>query len=262
MSEKLNVKLPEVATALLKLKQRTEDEKNAEERRRVEERLKDYAYVLGWYTTEDGPIDIERCGKGLIALVVEYKKISKHIQHATESGRYDENGEYNGLGKLNKPTMRARGFSDDEIEKMEKISIAYDLLDDTFTDFNDYVAEIWKEFGGDRRSAFRVEVAKWEKEKEIFENVLKEETDQLIKESVEAELAAKNEARLAEGKKRVGVLKWEERYPVESAIRERQSEKKFGTPKPVFTKNPEHSRMKAQKLNLEELEREVGKLEN
>jgi hypothetical protein len=99
------------------------------------------------------------------------------------------------------------------------------------------------------------------KRKKVFEEGVKEETEQLLRESVEAALVAKNEARLAEGKRRVGVLKWEERYPIESGVRERQAGKRFDTPKPVFIENQKYTKMKAQKLDLRELEQEVEKLE-
>jgi hypothetical protein len=174
MSEKLYVKLPEVAIELLRLQQRSEDEKKSEEQKRSADIIKDYAYILGWYTAEDGPIDIEKVKWGLIELVHTYEKtfggpgreygVYRRAGNAGYTGSYY----YENDGSLSVQALKGLKYDDKEIEYLQAVHNAYKLLEDTFEDFNEFVSEIWREFDGERRNAFNAEVAKWEKEKKFL----------------------------------------------------------------------------------------------
>lgn len=184
MSKKVSMEsaeLPEIAAGIIKWKEKVvkvvEDKKRAEALKEADPIITTYAAVLGWYTSEDGPMDIPRCKEGLIRLVQEYQRITSSdsevwVRESEMGGRYRSPGNH----LRHESHLKTFGYSDADIEYFRKIVQAYELLQETFADFNNFQEGLWQEFQSERDGLLdawqhRREAAKKEWEKRIESGV-------------------------------------------------------------------------------------------
>lgn len=156
MSKKINIEVPEIFAKMIEKKRVEAAEAGVKKTRAQEEAiskdretLKAYSAALSWATTEDGVVDIEIGKQNLIALAKQYQTISAHgspvweVSYGTSGNRASFSPGYSRLKE--QEDLLKLGYSEEDILSLQQVVEAWDLLKDTFEDFNKFTDDLWKE---------------------------------------------------------------------------------------------------------------------